>query len=82
MMVTCMTGMTLLVGITGKPFLSSTTDVTSWPPSLNRIFIIIIVMLVMMQEITQIIVFLCTFKGINQPPHNMSSLLEMLINLN
>jgi len=30
----CMTGMTLLVGITGKPFLSSTTDVTSWPPSL------------------------------------------------
>ena len=30
--VTWMTGMTLLVGITGKPFRSSTTDVTSWPP--------------------------------------------------
>ena len=29
MMITCITGITLLVGITGKPFLSSTTDVTS-----------------------------------------------------
>lgn len=30
----CITGMTLLVGITGKPLLSSTTDVISWPLSL------------------------------------------------
>ena len=38
--ITCITGMTLLVGITGKPFLSSTTEVTIWLPSLNRIIIV------------------------------------------